>query len=74
MEVAQMAPKKSRKLPNAVNVRLPEDLLEVIRGEAEKAERTISQEIRWRLLQSVTGAGSRTMDETSGGDTTALSA
>jgi hypothetical protein len=70
-----MAPKKSRELPNPVNVRLPEDLLDLIREEADKSERTLSQEIRWRLLRSVSGAASRTTDETSGGDsTTALSA
>lgn len=69
-----MAPKKSRNLPSPINVRLPEELLQAIRGEAEKAERTISQEIRWRLLRSVTRAGSQTLDETSGGGTTALSA
>jgi len=69
-----MAPKKSRDLPNPVNVRLPEDLLDVMREEAVKAERTLSQEIRWRLLQSVSGVASRTMDQGCGEDsTTALS-
>ena len=67
-----MAPKKSRELPNPVNVRLPEDLLDVMREEAYKAERTLSQEIRWRLLQSVSGAGSRTMDERGGEDATTV--
>ncbi len=57
-----MAPKKSRELPNPVNVRIPEALLEIIREEADKSERTLSQEIRWRLFQSVSEDHSRTMD------------
>ncbi len=63
-----MSPKKSRALSEPVNVRLPEQLLNVLRAEAEKAERSLSQEIRWRLLRSVSSTGSMTVDETGADD------
>jgi hypothetical protein len=63
-----MSPKKSRDLPEPVNVRLPQELLAVLRAEAEKAERSLSQEIRWRLLRSVSSTGSTTIDETCADD------
>jgi hypothetical protein len=63
-----MSPKKSRDLPEPVNVRLPQELLAVLRAEAEKAERSLSQEIRWRLLRSVSRPEPTRVTETGADD------
>jgi hypothetical protein len=43
---------KPKKLPNPSYVRLPEDLVDAIREQALRNERTFSGEVRW-LLQRV---------------------
>jgi hypothetical protein len=52
MEVC-MAPKQSVPLPAPVNVRIPEDLLETIRNDAAKNERTLSAQMRYLLRTAV---------------------
>ena len=43
--------KRERRTP--LNVRLPESLLQEIRGQAEKSERTLSGQVRWLLLKAL---------------------
>jgi hypothetical protein len=38
------------KLPNPVNVRFPKAMLEEVRKQALKSERTLSQQIRWLVV------------------------
>ncbi len=42
-----------KELPNTTNVRLPEDLVQTIRKQALKNERTLSGQIRWLLQRAV---------------------
>ena len=48
-----MASIKPKKLPNPSYVRLPEDLVEAIREQALRNERTFSGEVRWLLQRAV---------------------
>ena len=52
-----MASIKPKKLPNPIYVRLPEDLVETIRGQALISERTLSSQIRWLLQNAVREEG-----------------
>jgi hypothetical protein len=48
-----MASIKPKKLPNPIYVRLPEELVETIRGQALQSERTLSSQVRWLLQRAV---------------------
>jgi hypothetical protein len=49
MAIAQQV----RGLPNPINVRIPEQLVQTIREQAMRNERTLSGQVRWLLLQAV---------------------
>jgi hypothetical protein len=48
-----MASINPKEFPNPVNVRLPEELVEKIRKQALKSERTLSGQVRWLLQRAV---------------------